>query len=59
MNKVYTCPHCHTQNFATKARLRLVKKIHLKCWKCGREIDLSLPPLAKRRKKISPFSKGG
>jgi hypothetical protein len=36
---IYSCPHCRTQNFATKARLCLVKKKPLKCWKCGKEIE--------------------
>jgi len=52
MSKIFYCPHCQTQNFATKARLSLVKKIHLKCWKCGGEIKLYRVKkgMAKKRK---------
>jgi transcription elongation factor Elf1 len=38
MSKVFTCPHCHAQNFATQARLRLAQAVALTCWKCGRGI---------------------
>jgi predicted RNA-binding Zn-ribbon protein involved in translation (DUF1610 family) len=37
MSKVFPCPHCQTQNFATRARLRRVKAVPLTCWKCGNE----------------------
>jgi predicted Zn finger-like uncharacterized protein len=38
MSKVFTCPHCHAQNFATQARLRLARAVALTCWKCGQGI---------------------
>jgi transcription elongation factor Elf1 len=50
MSKVFTCPHCHAQNFATQARMRLAKAVALTCWKCGRGI--------KNPKVISAKNKG-
>jgi len=38
MSKVFICPHCQTQNFATQARLRRAKTVPLTCWKCGERI---------------------
>jgi transcription elongation factor Elf1 len=38
MSKVFPCPHCHAQNFATQARLRRAKAVPLTCWKCGKRI---------------------
>jgi transcription elongation factor Elf1 len=37
MSKVFSCPQCRTQNFATRARLRQAKDVPLACWKCGKE----------------------
>ena len=36
MSKVFPCPQCRAQNFATQARLRRAKAIPLTCWKCGK-----------------------
>jgi transcription elongation factor Elf1 len=38
MSKVFACPHCQTQNFATQARLCRAKTVPLTCWKCGKRI---------------------
>jgi ribosomal protein L37AE/L43A len=38
MSKVFPCPHCQAQNFATRSRLRQAKDIPLACWKCAKEL---------------------
>ncbi len=38
MGKIYLCPHCATQNFATRNRLLKAETVPVKCWKCGKGI---------------------
>ena len=54
MSKVFPCPHCRTQNFAARARLRQAKDIPLACWKCGKELTESrvAPEKNSKKKKI-------
>jgi len=35
---LYSCPHCETQNFYTRERVRLAVKVPLVCWKCGKSV---------------------
>jgi len=55
MNKVYPCPRCKTQNFATGARLRQAGRVPLTCWKCGEEFEKIRPIPAKHKEKIIKF----
>jgi RNase P subunit RPR2 len=57
MSKVYPCPHCSAQNFATGARLRQAGRVPLTCWKCGEEIQ---NPLNRREgERMSKKNTGG
>jgi len=49
MCKVFPCPHCRAQNFATLARLRRAKAVPLTCWKCGKEFN-KLQPISEKYK---------
>jgi transcription elongation factor Elf1 len=57
MSKVFTCPHCQTQNFATQARLRRAKAVPLACWKCGKGIKKLQLVSDKHRDKTLKFKK--
>ncbi len=35
---LFSCPHCQTQNFYTRARVRLASKVPLECWKCKKAV---------------------
>jgi len=55
MNKVFSCPHCQTQNFATLARLRRAKTVPLTCWKCGKKIKKAQLISDKHKEKTVKF----
>ncbi len=51
MSPLYSCPHCRTQNFYTRARIRLVAKVPLECWKCRKGIKKGKGKNAAKAKK--------
>jgi transcription elongation factor Elf1 len=57
MSKVFPCPHCRAQNFATRARLRRAKGVPLICWKCGKRIKKAQLISDKTKEKPLKFKK--
>jgi hypothetical protein len=57
MCKVFPCPHCRAQNFATQARLRRAKAVPLTCWKCGKGIKKAKLISDKHKEKTLKFMK--